>query len=78
MDTSCNGPNFNPKLKGGKMIPIYKCSSCGWKGVPDQEDIGFGYTEAWGIPHQDKRIVPVCEKCGRELGEDEKVSEEPH
>jgi len=43
------------------------CPECGEECTPYQEDVGIGYTEAWGIPHNDVQLVWLCSECECEL-----------
>jgi hypothetical protein len=43
------------------------CPECGEECTPYQEDVGYGFTEAWGIPHNDVQLVWLCSECECEL-----------
>lgn len=50
-------------------MPI--CSACGEECRAIEIDEGVGYTEAWGIPHNDVHLVIVSDCCEAEFDEEE-------
>ena len=43
------------------------CPECGQECTPILEDVGHGYTEAWGKPDNDVQLVWICNECESEL-----------
>jgi hypothetical protein len=43
------------------------CPHCNEECNPKPRDLGNGYTEAWGIPHEDVDIRWFCDLCESEV-----------
>lgn len=43
------------------------CPTCNQECTPYPEDVGYGYTEAWGIPDNDIDIRWFCDLCESEV-----------
>ncbi len=43
------------------------CETCGEECTPYQEDIGVGFTGAWGIPDNNVDVRWFCDLCDSEL-----------
>ena len=53
------------------------CPNCDKRVSAHLEDFGVGWTEAWGVMHNDVRLSPVCDECGGNVDDYEPEEYEP-